>query len=251
MDSLETRTEDNEIRLPLYASIANELQFQIKRGDIKPGERLPTERNLSIELGVNRMTIRRAMQILEQLGLIIRRQGAGTYVAEPIIERQAAKLISFTKGMKSRGYEIDSRVVQFEEIKLGTSLSNELGNKAFDFVYQIHRLRLINHEPILLERLLIPVEYFPNFIKHDLSKRSLYEVMDSEYGVKVVQAKQSLEAVNASAYEAQLLEIELGASLMLEKRISEDEEARIVEYGKDLYRGDRFRFITEMAHLDI
>ncbi len=251
MGSSGSQVDRYETAPSLYAHIARTLLEQIKMGDFRPGDRLPTERKLSQVMGVNRMTVRRALQVLEQQGLIIRRQGAGTYVAEPKIERQAAKLISFTKGMQRQGYETGARVVLFEAKRGETPSGSELGKFAFDLVYHIHRLRFINQEPVLLERLMIPVEYFPGFDHHDLSTRSLYEVMETEYDVKVVQARQSLEAVTTTEYEAELLEMELGAPLMLEKRLSLDQDDRPVEYGKDLYRGDRFRFITEMAQLDI
>jgi len=162
---------------PVYTQIANNLLKQIGAGDLRPGDRLPTERELSQVLEVNRMTVRRALQVLEQQGLLIRRQGAGTYVAEPTIERQADKLISFTKGMQRCGYIPGARVVLFKAQPVETSTDNELGLAASDLVYHIHRLRLINQEPVLLERLMIPVHRFPGFDHHDLSTRSLYEVM--------------------------------------------------------------------------
>jgi GntR family transcriptional regulator len=118
-------------------------------------------------------------------------------------------------------------------------------------VYLIHRLRFVNQEPVLLERLKIPVQLFPELDRHDLTTRSLYEIMEKEYGVKVVQGRQSLEAVVATQPEAELLEVNMGDPLMLERRVSFDQDGQIVEYGEDLYRGDRFRFITEMAPLDI
>ena len=236
---------------PVYTQIANNLLKQIGAGDLRPGDRLPTERELSQVLEVNRMTVRRAFQVLEQQGLLIRRQGAGTYVAEPKIERQAAKLISFTKGMQRCGYIPGARVVLFEAQPVETSMDNELGLAASDLVFHIHRLRLINQEPVLLERLMIPVHRFPGFDHHDLSTRSLYEVMKTEYGVTVVRARQSLEPVTATKYEAELLEVELGAPLMLERRLSFNQDDQPVEFGKDLYRGDRFRFVTEMAPLEI
>jgi GntR family transcriptional regulator len=87
--------------------------------------------------------------------------------------------------------------------------------------------------------------------RFDLAKRSLYEVMETEYGVTVVRTRQSLEPVTATEYEAGLLEIREGAPLMLERRIAYDGQDRPVERARDLFRGDRFRFITEMAPIEI
>jgi GntR family transcriptional regulator len=188
--------------------------------------------------------------MLEVQGLLVRRQGSGTYVAEPKIERQASVLISFTRGMQRRGYIPGARVKLFERQVVETSIANDLGLTNSAVVYHIHRLRLINQEPVLLERLTIPAHRFPEFDRHDLSTRSLYEVMETEYGVSVMHARQSLEPVVAMEYEARLLEVPQGAPLMLERRLAFDQEDLPVEHGKDLYRGDRFQFVTEIAPLE-
>jgi len=151
--------------------------------------------------------------------------------------------------MQQRGYVPGAKVVLFEKRKVDSSPNVDLGLVPGDWAYYVHRLRLINQEPVLLERLVIPVERFPGFECFDLSKRSLYEVMETEYGVKVMQARQSLEPVVAGDYEAKLLEVSEGAPLMLERRVAFDQENRAVESGRDLYRGDRFRFVTEIAPL--
>jgi GntR family transcriptional regulator len=118
-------------------------------------------------------------------------------------------------------------------------------------VYYVHRLRFISQEPVLLERFTVPAERFPGLERYDLAKRSLYEVMETEYGVSVSRAWQSLEPVVATGYEAELLDIRQGAPLMLERRLTVDQAGRPIEFGRDLYRGDRFRFVTEVAPLEL
>lgn len=236
---------------PLYNQIAASLLNQIESGKLAPGSRLPPERELSEMLGVNRMTLRQALHVLETQGLLVRRQGDGTYVAEPKIERQAGRLFSFTRGMERRGYKPGGRVVTFSQRPVEAYLAALLKLPVSAPVYEIHRLRLINEEPVLLERYTIPVQRFPDLDKHDLANRSMYEVFEKEYGVAVSQARQSLEPVVATTYEAELLTIQPGAPLMLERRISFDTNNQPVEHGQDLYRGDRFRFVTEIASLEL
>lgn len=251
MDSVEHLINRYKTSIPLYVQIAESLLDRIESGELQPGDRLPSERDLSKMLGVNRMTVRRALRVLESQGLLLRRQGAGTYVAEPKIERQAAKLVSFTKGMQRRGYTPTARVITFEQRPVEASVANELGLSVSAPVYHIHRLRLINQEPLLLERLTIPVNRAPELERHDLSSRSLYEILETEYGVSVIRARQSLEPVIATEYEAELLRVKPGAPLMLERRLAFDQNDQPVECGKDLYRGDRFRFVTETAPLEL
>ena len=111
--------------MPLYVQIAEGLLDQIESGELSTGDRLPSERELSKALGVNRMTLRRAPQLLEAQGLLIRRRGHGTHVASPKIERQADQVVPFHQGMKRRGYAPDARVVTFEKRRAEAGVAQE------------------------------------------------------------------------------------------------------------------------------
>ncbi len=237
--------------LPLYIQIADTLLGQIESGELPPGHRLPSERELSQTLGVSRMTVRQALQVLDSRGLLYRRAGQGTYVAGPKIERQAGKLVPFTFSMRRRGYLTEARLIALERMPAEAAIARELGVAVSAPVYFIRRVRLVNREPVLLERLTVPADLFPGLENHDLARRSLYEIMDTEYGDKVSKARQSLEPVVATEYEAELLGIQPGAPLMLERRLAFDEDDRAVEHARDLFRGDRFRFVTEVAPLEL
>lgn len=236
---------------PLYLQIADELFKQIETGMLSPGDRLPSERVLSQMLDVNRMTLRRALELLEEKDLLVRQPGHGTYIAAPVIERKATHLVPFTRGMRERGYAPGARLILLELRPVETLTAQDLDLKVSAPVYHIHRLRTINREPVMLEKLTIPAELFSKFEKHDLCSRSIYDVFETEYGVKVMRARQSLEAAIADDYEAELLRVEPGFPLMLERRVGYDQDERPVESGIDLFRGDRFRFVTEIAPLDL
>jgi GntR family transcriptional regulator len=236
---------------PLYLQIADELLRQIESGSLSPGDRLPSERDLSQMLDVNRMTLRRALKVLESKNLLIRRPGHGTYIAEPVIEREATHLVPFTRGMQERGYVPGARLILLDRQMAEPKVARELALGVAAPVFHIHRLRLINGEPMMLEKLVIPAERFPGFEAFDLSSRSIYDVFEAEYGVQVTRARQSLEAVIASDYEAEHLRVEPGFPLMLERRLGFDTKDRPIESGNDLYRGDRFRFVTRVAPLDL
>jgi GntR family transcriptional regulator len=103
----------------------------------------------------------------------------------------------------------------------------------------------------MLEEFWMPVHDFPGLEQYDLTNHSTYEIMESEYGISMLKARRSFEPAIASEYEAELLAIEAGVPLMLVRRLGFDQDGRCVEYGKDLYRGDRFRFVTEEAFVPI
>jgi GntR family transcriptional regulator len=95
-----------------------------------------------------------------------------------------------------------------------------------------------------LEYSYFPERYVPGLDKHDLEKRSIYAILAEEYGITLAEAVQTLEPVVALAYTARLLQVSKGAPLMLVTRTSSDDQGRVVEFAKDLYRGDYFRFVS-------
>ncbi len=237
--------------MPLYVQIAEAILEQIETGVLTPGDKLPPERQLSETYKVNRRTLRQALQVLEFQGLLKRRQGAGTYIAEPKIEREASRLFPFTKGMQSQGYQTGGQVIMLKQQAAGEVVAQRLRLSASSVVYYCHRLRFINQEAAMLEKFVLSTTRFPNLEQYDLATNSLFEIMETQYGITVNKAQQSLEAVDATKYEADLLGIAVGAPLMLERRLSFDQDNRPVEYSKDVYRGDRFRFVTEVASLEL
>jgi GntR family transcriptional regulator len=235
--------------LPLYVQIAEGLIERIESGDLLAGERLPPERELSKSLSVTRATLRQALQLLESEGLLVRRQGSGTYIAEPKIERSTAKLNPFTTGMRKSGYKPGASVISFEQRLAKVSIASRLSLPVSTPLYYCHRVRSLNGEPTMLEKFYLPASFFPDLSEEMLQDASVFEVLEKTYSVRVVRAEQSLEAVVASEYEAGLLEVDKGAPLLLERRVAFDQNDRPVEYAKDLYRGDRFRFVmsSELA----
>ena len=234
---------------PIYLQIAESLRGRIGAGEFRAGDKLPSERKLSEALGVNRLTIRRAFGVLENQEIIERQHGGGTFVALPKLERQAAELVPFTLAMRQQGFTPGDKVIHFEKQAATKTVAQKLNLREAETVYSIYRVRLINTEPVMLERFFVSEGRFPNFERHDHTKRSGYEIMATEYGVFVEQAEQSLEPVVASSAEAKLLGISQGSPLMLERRLSFDTDGNPAEFGKDLYRGDKFRFTTQMAPL--
>jgi GntR family transcriptional regulator len=240
-------TSSYAFSIPLYLQIAERLIAKLESGDLSPGEQLPPERDLSEKFGVNRMTLRRALQVLESQELIVRKHGVGTFIAEPKIDRQMEVVFRFSSGIQNRGLIPGAEIISIEQIFAEPALAKDLGLSVSSPVYSILRLRSINQEPVMLESYKIPVRRFPGLDRYDLEKRSIYEIMEIEYSVPITRARQSFEPIIASEFEAKLLKINIGEALMLEKRLSYDGNNLPVEYGKDRYRGDRFRFVTEAA----
>ncbi|THB70275.1 MAG: GntR family transcriptional regulator [Desulfobulbaceae bacterium] len=236
-------------QLPLYVQIAEGLADRIEVGELKPGQRLTSERELSDALGVTRVTLRQALHLLEAEGLITRKQGSGNYVAEPKIERKTTQLNPFTQGMERSGFKTGAEVTLQEKRSAKISVANRLKIPVSSDLHYYHRIRTLNNAPVMLEKFYFPVSYFPGLEEIDFHNRSAYEILKTEFNIVITSAEQSLEAVAASEYEADLLRISVGAPLLLERRIGFDQHNRPVEYAKDLYRGDKIKFLLD-THIE-
>ncbi|MFZ5822910.1 MAG: GntR family transcriptional regulator [Bacillota bacterium] len=243
-----TRLDDFQKRLPvpLYYQIKTRLMEQIESGQLKPGDRVDSERELTERFGVSRMTARQALVELETQGYLVRIQGKGTFVATPKFEQPLAMLTSFTEDMRRRGLEAGSRVLSAGEAPAGRKVAQALSLSETAPVYRLERLRLAGAEPVALEISHLDVAAFPGLLSHDVAHRSLYEILRLEYGVWLVRATQSLEAIPANPHLAERLHVREGTPLMLMERISRGQNDRPVEMVRSYYRGDRYRFVTEL-----
>ncbi|MGB9640517.1 MAG: GntR family transcriptional regulator [Anaerolineales bacterium] len=232
---------------PLYVQIAETFSDRIASGELKPGDRLPPERELCQMLNVSRMTLRQALNELESRGLVVRRQGDGTYVAQPKIERNATKLVAFTDAIRQKGYRPSAKIILFEKRFADARIAKELNISLAAPVYYYQRLRFVNQEAVMLEKCYLPVNRFPGLEQFDLENRSVYEILRTEFNVRIDHSQQSLEAVVATEYEAGLLGVAIGAAMMLQHRLAFDSDGVPIECGEDIYRGDRFIFVTDSA----
>jgi GntR family transcriptional regulator len=229
---------------PLYVQIAESIAKRIQSGELSAGDRLPSERKLSEELAVSRMTVRHALLTLRDQGLIECQIGKGAFVSGPKIEQPVDILISFTENIARKGMKPGARLLALEYRLADRPTAEALWIGLGEPVYFVHRLRLADETPMALEYSFFPAHCCPHLERHDLETRSIYTILAEEYGIRLQRACQSLEPTVARRHEAELLDIPVGTPLMLIRRTSYDDQQRIIEYAKDLYRGDCFRFIS-------
>jgi GntR family transcriptional regulator len=236
----------NHAERALYLQIVDSIVAKIEAGELAPGDKVPSERDLSKQLQVSRMTVRHAMNALYVRGILHREQGRGTFIAEPKLEEPTNILFSFSESMVRKGMTPGALLLHLLRIPATRSVSEELNIGLGQDVYYVNRLRLANQEPMAIEHSFFSAALFPGLDKHNLETQSIYSVLESVYSVYLAQASQSYEPTVANEEESNLLKIPLGAPLMLIRRTSFDMQGRPVEHAKDLYRGDRSRFVSKM-----
>lgn len=245
------RAADDDRQAPVrglaaYLQIEEELGSRIERGVLAAGERLPAERDLAHDLGVSRMTLRQALSRLEHRGLIARAHGRGTFVAEPKLHQRATTLRGFFGETVGQGVLPTTSTVEKTAIYATRALAGALGLRIGEEVYKVVRVRSGRGAPVVLESSFFPASVFPGLLELDLDHQSIYRLMEDRYGARPVRGEQTMEAVAAEPPEAALLAVAVGSPLMLLQRTAWDGADRPVEYARDLYRGDRSRFTTEL-----
>jgi GntR family transcriptional regulator len=208
------------------------------------GDALPAERTLATDLGVSRMTLRRAIDELVASGLVERRHGAGTFVAAPKIAQPLAGT-SFSEDMRRRGLTPASRTITVEEIHAGPQLGRRLEVSPATPVLRIVRQRSADAAPMAIETLHVPVTVVPDLTPEDLTDASFYELLAAR-GIQLDRAVQTIEPTVTDDEESELLGIPLHSPAFLFERTSRDADGRIVEFVRSVYRGDRYKLTAEL-----
>jgi GntR family transcriptional regulator len=193
------------------------------------------------------MTARAALSRLAQRGLVMRRQGSGTFVAEPKLRQDASRLHGFFEESLGQGVIPTSTLLERSERHATRHLASVLGLRVGETVFRVVRLRSARRQPVVLETSSFPSRLVPGLLDLDLESSSIYRLLDRHYDARPVRAVQTLEPVTASAADAEILHVERGAPLMLVERTGWDARGRAVEHAVDLYRGDRSRFVSELT----
>jgi GntR family transcriptional regulator len=225
----------------LYYQLAETLREQIDSGGLKPGEQLPSERELSQTSGISRMTVRQALGYLEREGLISVKSGIGSFVAEPKLTYNAVHLLGFTETMLGRKGKLTSKVLSQIICPASVHVSRALALSGQREVIEIVRVRLIDNVPMALETNYFSPQRFAGLETMNLNESSLYSILEDIYGVKFQQAEQTIEASSANPFEQKHLGVTEGVSILLIEGTSYNQHNQPIEFFKSSFRGDRFK----------
>lgn len=227
---------------PLYLQLVEELENKI-HGSLLSNDKLPSERELTQIYGVSRITVRLALQELENKGLVYRKHGKGTYVSE--ITDSAVDLsatYSFTEQMKKMGKEPQTKILSFRLVEASESVAQQMQINVGQQVFEMERLRLANHVPMMIERTYVPYSLFEGLTEEMLSKRSLYDIFYEEFDQVIRLADEEFYASIAFDNEADLLDIDSGDPVLHLLRKTYSSKNIVIEYTFSIARADQFRY---------
>jgi GntR family transcriptional regulator len=238
---------------PPIGATANKLRLwlldQISSGVLRPGQRLGAERDLAVEFGVSRTSLREALGALEWEGAIRRVPGrkGGTFVATKV-DRDLSRIVGVPSLLRDQGFTAGSKVIRTSIVTASQDSAERLQIEPGASVYDIVRIRLADATPISLEHVQLPAARFPDLLESPLGG-SLYEILELRFGVKPAVAQENIEVVSATNDEALVLDVVSGSPLFSILRTSVDDQGVPFEYSHDLFRADRTR-ISIRTHGD-
>ena len=209
------------------------------------GTALPSERQLSTDLGVSRLTVRAALDDLAREGYLVRRRGSGTYVQQPKIAQQLT-MTSFSEDMRRRGMVPSSRTLSLMRELAGARMGRFLHVSPGDEVVVVKRLRLADGVSMAIETLHIPAAIVPGVTPKEL-EGSFYELLHRKYGVEIASGTQAIEPTVTNEEESLAMGVPLHSPAFLFERTSCDAAGRTLEFVHSIYRGDRYRIVTELT----
>jgi DNA-binding GntR family transcriptional regulator len=221
----------------VYAVLADEIAAGVRQ----PGERLPPERVMAAEFGVGRATLRRAFAALAASGLIESHVGRGTFVGGGYLGEPPNVLMSFTELGRAHGLSASARVFEQSVREATIDEGEEFAIVPGAPLFQLDRLRFLEGHPIATDSVRAPLTLAPGLVEVDFNTASFYDAL-AAHGCEPVRADYTVEARTASDREAALLEAPVGAAVLVTLTKGYDEQGRLVEVGRTIYRGDRYRF---------
>ncbi|WP_328917505.1 MULTISPECIES: GntR family transcriptional regulator [unclassified Streptomyces] len=240
----------------LHRKVAQHLRERIESGVIAPGSRMPSERVLAEQFDVSRVTVRQALKDLEVAGLVKVIAGArwvrgetsapaSLRPAEPeaeSIEEGATGLVSFSDLASANGLTSSSKVLKCLTRASSLDEADLLGVAPGAPIVELVRLRHLDGIPTLIDFSLIPEGLAPGLGEHDFTTASLYRTLAEQYGLHAVRADCVIEARGASAEIAESLGLAPGDPILEIVQTTFDENRRVVQWCRSVYRGDRYRF---------
>jgi GntR family transcriptional regulator len=192
-------------RGPKYLRIREALRQEIEAGRYPPGSPLPSQRLLAERFGVTLMTIRQAIGLLEEEGVVATRQGRGTFVRQRPFAYRPGPLRSLAREIAATGGDLETTVTGASPGRAPGGVAERLGAPAGAEVFVLERLRVLDGEPLLLQRSYLPVELGQLLVAAELTTASLYDLLQRDAGVTVARATETITAVALGAPDARAL----------------------------------------------
>lgn len=242
---------DKNSSTPLYMQIQTSLLDAIQNGQYEPGAQVPSELEIASDYGVSRMTARKALDELVGKGILYRRKGKGTYVTDGVVSYGLSTMLSFSRTLLARGYDVVTKVLVVDVIPASLEIVTKLQLNIDSKLIVVRRLRLIEGTPAAIHTAFLEHQVFEPILQYDLSQHSLLDAVQSISGTQIAYTKDTVQAGLMTPDEARLLHVEPKSPALRVEGVAYTSNAHPTRYSRAVYRGDMFKFemsnSTELA----
>jgi GntR family transcriptional regulator len=229
--------------VPRYYQLKEIMLEKIRSGEWRAGDRIPSERELSEQYNISRMTARQAVSELVSERILFRKRGEGTYVDQYHASAQLRRLAGFTDIVASQGQRPVTKVLFAQFSPADEIATKRLGLRSGQPLFHVHRLRLIDEEPLAIEYSQISFMGCEKLLEEDLEQDSLYRILEVKYGLPLVKAEQETGAGLISEDEARYLKVPVGSPALFVRSVVYTEHDVPVIYGSSVYCHTSFKTI--------
>jgi GntR family transcriptional regulator len=227
---------------PLYEQIKAILRSRVLDGTYKPHEQLPSESEMMTAFNVSRITVRQALNDLQNEGLVFRIHGKGTFVSKPKAFQDLGRLQGFGEAMRKMGYETFARVVSMRTVVPSAQVQERLHLSKRAKVTELQRIRFLNREPISLDVTYLPADIGARLAKEDLASRDIFVILENDYGMSLGHADLQIGSTLADERLAGQLQVEEGSPVLVIERTTHTTDGKPIDYEHLYYRGDAFQY---------
>lgn len=243
------RAIDRNSPIPLYYQLYRLLLDKVDSGEWKPGDLISSEKALSEQHGLSRITIRQTLQLLVTDGYLYRQRGRGTFVAAPKVQHGPEGIFGLTGYLHAHGYKAGWRLLALEQVMPPQRVKENLQLGDDETVLEIRRFRLADDTVIGLHRAFVPYPLADEIEEEYLTQgESSLHYMEECMKLPLGISNRTIGSIPATEEEATALEVEVGFPLLLIRRTTIGADGRPVEYLRAVYRGDRFEYHLQLEH---
>lgn len=227
---------------PLYVQIRHTLRARILDGTYAPHSQMPSEHELCAMFDVSRITVRQALGDLQKEGLLFKLHGKGTFVSKPKAFQNVTSLQGFAEAMSSMGYEIVNQLRTFRIVKADRHIAGRLNLPEGAPVAEIHRVRMLNREPVSLELTWVPEALGKRLANADLTTRDIFLILENDCDVPLGHADVAIDAILADDDIVGALHVEDGSPVLRIERLTHDASGNPIDFEYLYFRGDAFQY---------
>lgn len=228
--------------LPFHAQVRESLRARIVDGSWQPGQQMPSEHEMTALFAVSRITVRQALQDLQNEGLIHRVHGKGTFVSRPHATQDLMRLQSFGEAMRPQGYDTFNKLVSVRETVPPAGVAQRLGLPRGAQVSEITRVRYLNQSPVSLDTSHFALPLGRRLAQQDLASRDLFVILEQDFGLRLGHADMVIGSRLADDAQARLLDLAPGAALLHVDRLTCDEQGEPLVCEHLFNRGDVYQY---------